>query len=69
MDGKSARIRISEILSDAGEPPREVDVTGVVMQLIDEDVSQGEYGGCSSELDLMFGIYECVALRMLEEGW
>jgi hypothetical protein len=61
--------RINKLLAEHGEPPGEIDATEIAMTLIDEDVAEGLYEGCSDELDLAASEYIAAAQRMIDSGW
>lgn len=61
--------RINEILATQAEPPYDLSAQDIAMELVDQDVSAGEYEGCSSELEMAYEHYMNVVQAMLAEGF
>lgn len=61
------RIRIEEKILDYRAYGVEPTPHDVAMELIDDDVSRGEYEGCSSELELAASEYIAIAEKILKE--
>jgi hypothetical protein len=71
MKQTTTRERIRGVLGAYKEQPREhgvlPDAWEIAMELVDEDVSAGEYEGCSPELDLAASEYLAAAQNLFDE--
>lgn len=62
--------RVSKLLHSDEREPWDIDTWGISETLVAEDVSNGEYEGCTSELEMHFQHYESLAKEIIQKmGW
>ena len=59
------KVRIMEIWMDEADHDVDLSAEDIAMAMIDQDVSRGEYEGCSTELELAFTEYVSMAKAVL----